>query len=430
MKEVTTVHTITRYDSEHGASQVDDAVISEYPLSVNVNGSEVVTLMCTPQDMENLAVGFLAGEGFIKSRDEILDIRLDEELKTIFLKIDGPAPATEELTPKKYLTTGLGKGPSFNLLDLNNVDHVEGEQAVSANDILSLMGKLQENSELHRQTGGVHTAALAQGDVILIQRDDIGRHNAVDKVVGYCLQNEVDLEDKLLLVSGRISSEIAYKASKLGIQILVSRSAPTDLAVSIAGELGLTLVGFTRGNRFNIYTHPHRVAYKRRDRMVPVVCFVGNHNVGKTTVLLQVVKTLKANGYRVGVIKHSHKDFVLDVPGKDSERLAEAGADAVAISSPQKVAYYSDVLKEKTLTEMVDMMGDLLDVVLVEGYKEDVYPKIEVARKEISEEFLNPNNLVGIITNIETSRSDVPVFGFDEVEALIWYLETKFFNAR
>ncbi|MGE5404988.1 MAG: formate dehydrogenase accessory sulfurtransferase FdhD [Candidatus Saccharibacteria bacterium] len=430
MEEVTTILSITRYDSEQGDSRVGDAVISEYPLSVSVNGRELVTLMCTPQNLENLAVGFLAGEGFIQSYDEILDIRLDREQKTIFIKINQTTPAAESITPKKYLTTGLGKGPTFNLLNLDKVAHIQGEYEVPPADILTLMGQLQENSELHRLTGGVHTAALAQDGKIIVQRDDIGRHNAVDKVVGYCLQNKVDLKDKLLLVSGRISSEIAYKASNLGIQILISRSAPTSLAVSIAEELGLTLVGFTRGSRFNIYTHPHRVSYKRRDRMVPVVCFVGNHNSGKTTVLMQIVKLLKANGYRVGVIKHSHKEFAVDVPGKDSERLAEAGADAVAISSPQKVAYYSEVLKEKTLTEMVDMMGDLLDVVLVEGYKEDVYPKIEVARQEISEEFLNPNNLVGIITDIETSRTDVPVFGFDEVEALFWYLETKFFNAR
>ncbi len=122
------------------------------------------------------------------------------------------------------------------------------------------MHEFEKRSVLFRKTGGVHAAGLANKERILFYFEDIGRHNAVDKVVGKCLQNQVSCEDKMLLLTGRISSDIVAKASKSGIGIIVSRSAPTGLAVKNAQRLGITLVGFARGSKMNIYSFPMRIS--------------------------------------------------------------------------------------------------------------------------------------------------------------------------
>ena len=121
------------------------------------------------------------------------------------------------------------------------------------------MKELQLRAELFRLTGGLHSAALCSAEKILYFCEDIGRHNAVDKLVGLCLKHEISLTDKVLVSSGRISSEILVKAAKLGIPILISRAAPTSLSIELAESLGITLIGFVRGRRCNIYTHQERV---------------------------------------------------------------------------------------------------------------------------------------------------------------------------
>ena len=119
---------------------------------------------------------------------------------------------------------------------------------------------MQDKALLFKSTGGVHSAAIAERDQILFYSEDIGRHNAVDKIVGECILKDISLEDKILLTSGRISSEIVIKGAKLGLPLIVSRSAPTSLAVELARETGITLVGFARGKRLNIYSHSVRIA--------------------------------------------------------------------------------------------------------------------------------------------------------------------------
>ena len=118
---------------------------------------------------------------------------------------------------------------------------------------------LQEKAELFRITGGIHSAALCTPEGVVYFCEDIGRHNAVDKIIGLCLKNSVTIEDKILVTSGRISSEILVKTAKLGIPILISRAAPTTLSIELADKLGITLIGFVRGRRFNVYCHTDRV---------------------------------------------------------------------------------------------------------------------------------------------------------------------------
>ncbi|GAE25718.1 formate dehydrogenase chain D [Halalkalibacter wakoensis JCM 9140] len=130
---------------------------------------------------------------------------------------------------------------------------------VTAEQCIELMRKMQEASLTFKNTGGVHNAALCTADELLVSRSDIGRHNALDKLYGYSLLNGISVRDKILVFSGRISSEILTKAAKLGVGIVLSKSAPTDLAIQLAEDLNITAVGFIRGASFNIYSHPERI---------------------------------------------------------------------------------------------------------------------------------------------------------------------------
>jgi FdhD protein len=134
-----------------------------------------------------------------------------------------------------------------------------------------LMKKMQESSAHFQQTGGVHNAALCTSEGIVVARTDIGRHNALDKLFGYCLVNRIPLKDKMIAFSGRISSEVLLKAAKIGVGIILSKSAPTNLALDLAEELGITTVGFIRGNGFNVYTHQERIQGIKSDRSTSVL---------------------------------------------------------------------------------------------------------------------------------------------------------------
>jgi FdhD protein len=144
-------------------------------------------------------------------------------------------------------------------MDAKQLKGFKSELKVPIRSILNLMKEFQKMSELFISTGGVHSTALCDENNIMIFREDIGRHNATDKIVGHCVLENIPLENKFLMTSGRISSEILIKSAKLGMGIVVSRSAPTSLAIEIAEEVGVTVVGFARGNRINVYTYPERI---------------------------------------------------------------------------------------------------------------------------------------------------------------------------
>lgn len=238
-----------------------DRVIVEKPLTIYLNGEELVTLLCTPDKLDCLALGFLRSEGILASMDEVAGLRLreDEGLAEVELK-DGGKGLAEKIYGKRTVTSGCGKGTLFfSALDSMRSRPVASKLVVSAEKLFALVRALHEQSELFRETGGVHSAALAEEQGIIIFAEDIGRHNAVDKIIGNCLLQGLSLEDKILVSSGRTSSEIMLKTAKLGIPILVSRSAPTSLSVELAKKMQITLVGFVRGKRMNIYSHDWRV---------------------------------------------------------------------------------------------------------------------------------------------------------------------------
>jgi len=242
--------------------EIEDVVVTEAPLTIFLNKEKVLTLLCTPQDQEYLAVGFLFSEGLIQNQKGIERINFDRKKNEIGIFTKSQRSLPSDFSQTKILTSGCAKGVTFSKME--NVDPakdllIDLQITLTSSEIQTLMHEFEKRSVLFRKTGGVHAAALADKNKILIYFEDIGRHNAVDKVFGKCLLEEILCEDKILLLSGRISSDILSKASKSGLSIIVSRSAPTSLAVKNAQKLGVTLVGFARGNKMNIYSFPLRI---------------------------------------------------------------------------------------------------------------------------------------------------------------------------
>ncbi len=236
----------------------DDLIIKENPLTLFVNGYQFLTLMILKENLEEIITGFLAAEGIIKSRKDIKNLELKHDQTVALVEVAGEfSPADYK---KRTLTSGCGGGSTFiNLKDCAESKQIKSNQQYRAEIFTDLIFKMQQGSDYFRQSGGTHTAALASAEKIIYQFEDIGRHNALDKVIGRALLKDIDLEDKIMLTSGRISSEMIIKVLKRGIPFLVSRSAPTDAALKIARDRNITLIGFCRGSRFNIYSGEERV---------------------------------------------------------------------------------------------------------------------------------------------------------------------------
>ncbi len=240
--------------------KIDDLVTIEAPVTIYLNGSELVTLLCTPEKLEFLALGFLRSEGLLSGMADLESIRIREEEGLIEVDLKKGAGLAEKLYGKRTVTSGCGKGTVFfSALDSLRSSPLTGELKISAETVVGLMSSLQDKAELYKATGGVHSAALADREKLLYFCEDIGRHNAIDKIVGQCLCEDISTEDKIIVSSGRLSSEILLKAAKLKIQLLISRAAPTSLCIELAKNLNITLVGFARGKRLNIYSHSWRI---------------------------------------------------------------------------------------------------------------------------------------------------------------------------
>ncbi len=235
----------------------EDQVVKEFPLKIIVNDEEVVTLACSPHYLDELAAGYLYSEGFIEDKSQILQITLVEDAVTV--ELSEMTKGMGEL-PHRIITSGCGRSTVYTDLYGTGLVKVRSEVQVIHQRILQLSSELNNLSKLFKETGGVHNTLLGdcQGE-FLIFREDIGRHNAVDKLVGHLVLNDLTADDKILVTTGRISAEMLLKTARRQIPILVSRSAPTDMAIQLAYRLGVTLIGFARGRRMNIYTHGERV---------------------------------------------------------------------------------------------------------------------------------------------------------------------------
>lgn len=243
------------------SEQREDFVVQEVPLTIMANGTELVTLLCSPIDIENLVSGFLFTSGLIFKISDLKTIRVDKKRWTVYVDLIEDS-LIKERTFKRVYTSGCGRGTLFyDANDFIRRGKVESDLKIPRDYIYATMKQFQKMSDLYRQTGGVHSSAVADMRAILVFRDDIGRHNTIDKVIGYCVARNLPVDDKILLTSGRISSEVLLKAQKIGFPIVISKSAPTNQAVNLARDMEITLIGFVRGQSMNIYSEPERILY-------------------------------------------------------------------------------------------------------------------------------------------------------------------------
>lgn len=234
----------------------DAETIVEAPVSLTVNGEVWITFMCTPVNLEAMSVGFLYNEGIIHSMDEVANVHVCEHGDNVDVWLDH---AAEQPTSWRRTSGCTGGVTAVDLLAKPNVSFSGNGLQVRPQTIMDLVEKLFESQELYRDTGGVHTSALSDGDNIVLATDDIGRHNTLDKIAGLCLMKNIWPETRILITTGRISSEMLQKAAQLGAPILVSRTSPSSLSIEMAERYGITLIGYARKHRFNVYSNHQRI---------------------------------------------------------------------------------------------------------------------------------------------------------------------------
>ncbi|AKP80008.1 MULTISPECIES: formate dehydrogenase accessory sulfurtransferase FdhD [Priestia] len=241
---------------------VEDKIVTEFPVTVKINEEEFVTMVCSPQYIEDMVIGYLASEGVIREYKDIKNIWVQEKEGYVHVTIDKLNPYFQNLQNKRYITSCCGasrQGFVFinDALTAKKMNDISVE--LSIKDCFQLMNKLQQSAATFQETGGVHNAAICDKNGFMLSRMDIGRHNALDKLYGYCLKHHISIRDKVVVFSGRISSEILLKVAKIGCEVVLSKSAPTELALNLAEELRITTVGFIRSDSLNIYTCPERI---------------------------------------------------------------------------------------------------------------------------------------------------------------------------
>lgn len=243
------------------SEQVEE-VVTEYPLTIYLNGDEFSTMVCTPEYLEDLVVGFLASEGIVREAGDLIDVSLDESKGLAHVEVKSLQKINHQLYSKRYITSCCGKSrQSFYFYnDARTAKKVETRNVrLHADDCFRLMEELKAQAELFHRTGGVHNAALAVREGLVCARMDIGRHNALDKIYGWCLREKVAVDDKIAVFSGRLSSEVLLKVAKIGCEVVLTKAAPTELALEMAEELGITAVCFIRQGSLNVYTHADRM---------------------------------------------------------------------------------------------------------------------------------------------------------------------------
>lgn len=216
-------------------SNVDEDIVVEYPLNVILNNIDIGTLLCTPYNLYELVVGCIKNKGYIENFKDIEVLKIDKENGVAIVN-------TYE-----------------NRIKIENLSISKSDIKINIDSIYTMMNRNLNYSSLFKETGGVHSVSIFDNDKEIIICEDVARHNAMDKAIGYCIINNIPLKDKIIVVSGRISQEMMLKAVNNNISIVISKSAPTNLSIELAKRLNITLIGFVRDRRMNIYTNEHRI---------------------------------------------------------------------------------------------------------------------------------------------------------------------------
>ena len=229
-------------------TDIEETVISEYPLTLILNDKVCNTFFCHPYNLDELVIGNLFYEGKIKNKNDVLKLDIDKNARIAKATINENDSSDEKIfiNDVSYITSDCITNDTINI-DLK-----------TAYEFMSLH---LNSSKLFHETGGVHCAAIydVKNNNPIVIREDVARHNALDKAIGYCIKNDISLNDKILFMSSRISFNMASKASKAQIPIIIAKSAPTNLAIDLCNKLNITLAGFVRGKKMKIYTNPKRI---------------------------------------------------------------------------------------------------------------------------------------------------------------------------
>ena len=231
-------------------------VVSEGLVRLHVNGQELATLMCSPHELDILALGFLANEGIIATQDDVRLVKVcpSQACVDVWLRDAG-----RELPAHGIITSGCGGGITFSDLTAG-IEPLVSNMRVTPQQLGRLLAALQGT----QRTRGVHTAALAAGETLLMVVEDVGRHNTIDRIRGKCLMQGLPTAERILLTTGRISSEMLDKAAHMQVPVVVSRTSPTSLSVALAQAWNITLVGYVRRDSLNVYAGQARVAAEER----------------------------------------------------------------------------------------------------------------------------------------------------------------------
>jgi FdhD protein len=254
---------IVKLDLSTGKSQtVPDYVAEEKPFYLFVNTTFWATILCSPTDLKELAVGHFLSEGILKSTDEIEEVALKEAEGTCHVKLKPEVNVENRVKISRLharvIPSACGSGSPHQYT--GKIPKVKSNLKVKAQVIFDSVNQLNFKAEGFRRTGGLHVAAIYKaGGQLVALAEDVGRHNAVDKVVGITVLKKVDFGTCFLALSGRISGDVAFKAAKVGLPIIASLAAALSSGIAMAESADLTLAGFVRGKRINLYTCPERI---------------------------------------------------------------------------------------------------------------------------------------------------------------------------
>ena len=271
-------HQVWRISEQESTIEEIEMVLEE-PLALHINGHQVAVLMRLPGMEKELAAGFCLSEGLVNSFHDVLTIQhCGRSLPRADDGSEGDAAESRNRVDVRVRPGALNPEARLDVVRLiragcGSVDvdrgsaclqPVESDLRVHARTIIALPRSMAQAQQVHQHAGGVHGAALydPHGQVVVLC-EDVGRHNAVDKAFGHCLLRDIPVRDKILFCSGRLSYEMVSKAVRLGLPVLASVSAPTALAVQLAERFGLTVIGYVRGGRMTVYTHPQRIMHSQ-----------------------------------------------------------------------------------------------------------------------------------------------------------------------
>jgi FdhD protein len=242
--------------------RINDWVAEERPLNVFLNRKHYATIICSPLKLKELAVGHLVSEGILKSVNEIASVDLNEKECVCRISLKSEIDLDERLKASdrssRIVFTACGGGATHQYPE--KIPRVKSDLRTGASTVFETVNRLNVVAETFRKTGGVHVAAVCGPDGTLVTfAEDVGRHNAVDKVIGSALLEGIDLNDRYLVLSGRLTGDVVMKSARVQIPIIASLAAATDSGIRNAELAGVTLIGFVRGKRMNIYSNPERI---------------------------------------------------------------------------------------------------------------------------------------------------------------------------